>query len=274
MLPTFRPVAIPVLSLVGCADVHGRRAGGPGSPARRRMDDLRRRSRQPAVPAVRSDQPRQLQGPRSGLALQDGRPRAAAGVQFPVHAADGERRPVHDRRYAPRRRRARCGDRRDAVDAPRRRGQARRGRAAPAVGTRAGLLDRRPRGADRLRHARLPDDRARREDRPEGSRVRPQRRRRSQARDGPDDRSRDGRDRAARGADHLRQHDRRRRGAPAGRRARRAGTTRRATSAATTRAPASGCGSSTRFRRRASSATTRGSRTRGRTPATSASGRR
>ena len=50
-----------------------------------------------------------------------------------------------DRRHPARRRRARCGDRRDAVDAQRERRQARRIGAAAAVGPRTGVLDRRAR---------------------------------------------------------------------------------------------------------------------------------
>ena len=54
-----------------------------------------------------------------------------------------ERRRLLDGRHAPRGRRARRGDRRDAVDAQRERGQARRGGAAPALGPRPRVLDRR-----------------------------------------------------------------------------------------------------------------------------------
>ena len=62
--------------------------------------------------------------------------RPAAGDSTAGHAADGERRHLRDRRHPPRRRRARCGDRRAAVDAQRERRQARRSRAAPALGPR------------------------------------------------------------------------------------------------------------------------------------------
>ena len=85
---------------------------------------------------------------------------------FQAHAADGQRRRLLHRRLAPRRRRARRRHRRDAVDAQLERGQARRVGAAPALGTRPRVLDRRRAArAHRLRHARLPDGRARREDR-------------------------------------------------------------------------------------------------------------
>ena len=143
--------------------IRGVRAGWR---AKRRVADLRRRPRQHAVLAARSDQRGQLQQARGRLALQDRRARPAARVQLRVDAADGRRRRLRHRRHAPRRGRARCGDRRDAVDAQRERRQARRRGAAPAVGPRPRLLDRRPRTKpDHLRHARLSDARARREDR-------------------------------------------------------------------------------------------------------------
>ena len=70
-----------------------------------------------------------------------------------------------DRRHAARRGRARCRDRRNAVDAqPRTRASA-AGRPAAALGPRARVLDRRQGGANPLRHARLSADRARCEDR-------------------------------------------------------------------------------------------------------------
>ena len=59
-------------------------------------------------------------------------------------AADGQRRALYDRRNAARRGRARCGHRRTAVGARREGRRARRGRAAPALRPRPGLLDRRP----------------------------------------------------------------------------------------------------------------------------------
>ena len=55
------------------------------------------------------------------------------------------------------------------------------GGAAPALGPRPGLLDRRQGRADPLRHARLSPRGARREDRTAGARLRPQRHRRSEA---------------------------------------------------------------------------------------------
>ena len=109
---------------------------------------------------------------------------------FQAHAADGQRRRLHDRRHAPRRRRARRGHRRDAVDAQRERRQARRSGAAPALRPRPRLLDRRRRGAHHLRHARLPDGRAQREDRRPGRQLRQERHRRSEAGRRPDDGSR------------------------------------------------------------------------------------
>ena len=118
-----------------------------------------------ALRAARSDQQGQLQQARGRVAVQDRQPRTAAGVQLPVHAADGRRHGLHDGRHAPRRRGARRRHRRDDVDAQRGRRQARRGGAASALGPRPRVLVGRPIGANHLRHARLPDDGARREDR-------------------------------------------------------------------------------------------------------------
>ena len=247
------------------------RAGGSESG---RLVDLWRRSRQPPLQAVRSDRSRQLQRPRGRVAIQDRRAGAAAGVQLPGHAAGDQRRALHGRRLAPRRRRARRRHGRDALDAPRGRRQARRRSAAAALRTRSRLLDRREGGADRLRDARLSDDRARCEDRPPGSRVRQGRRRRSQARHRSDDRSRDRRNRAACRADHRQGRHHRRRRTPAGRRAEEPEPRKGIYPRRTTRGPASGCGSSTPFRSAASSATRPGSRDPGSTRATSASGRR
>ena len=82
--------------------------------------------------------------------------------------------------------------------------RARGGVAAPAVGPRRGVLDRRPGRAHPLRHHRLPPRRARREDRRAHPLVRQGRHRRSEGRrgvrQGAADRSRGGRDRAARDA--------------------------------------------------------------------------
>ena len=100
---------------------------------------------QHALRAARSDQRGQFRQARGRLAVQDRRPRPASRVQLRVHAADGRRRALHDRRLAPRGGRARRRDRRDDVDAQRARGQARRRGAAQAVRPRPRLLDRRPR---------------------------------------------------------------------------------------------------------------------------------
>ena len=62
---------------------------------------------QHALLAARSDQRRQLQQARGRVAVQDRQPRPAARVQARGDAADGERRALHDRRHAPRGRRAR-----------------------------------------------------------------------------------------------------------------------------------------------------------------------
>ena len=113
---------------------------------------------------------------------------------------------------AARRRRARRGDRRDALDAQRERGRARRGRAASAVRPRARVLERRHRRSDPLRHARLSADRARRENRDARPELRPERRRRSEARRRSGDGSRHRRDRPAFHADRREERrDRRRR---------------------------------------------------------------
>ena len=176
------------------------------------MAHLRRRPRQHALRAARSDQPGQLQEARGRVALQDRRARAAARVQPAVHAADGRRRAVFDRRHPSRRRCARCRHRRDALDAQPERRPARRGGAAAAVGPRTVVLERRPRRADPLRHAGLPDGRARREDRRARRRLRQERHRRSQAglRSGAVDLDQR-RGRPARGAGHRqgRRHHRR-----------------------------------------------------------------
>ena len=107
--------------------------------------------------------------------------------------------------------RARRRDRRDDLGAPLSGRRARRQRAAPALGPRPRLLDRRPgRRPHHLRDPRLPPDRARREDRPAGQDLRQGRRRRSQSRRGlrhrPADRSRDRGDRAALDADRGQRH--------------------------------------------------------------------
>ena len=145
---------------------------------------------QHALLAARSDQRDELQQARGRVALQDRQPRSAPGVQLPGDAADGERRAVHHRRHAPRGRRARCRDRRAAVDAQHQRRQARRSRRRAS--SRAAASPTGPTAEDdahHLRHARLPDGRARREDRRTGRRLRQGRHRRSEARrrsaDGP-----------------------------------------------------------------------------------------
>ena len=107
----------------------------------RRVDDLRRRPRQHAVFAARSDQRRQLQQARGRLAVQDRQPRSAARVPVRVDAADGARRPLLDRRHAAGGRRARRGHRRAAVDAQRarrRRAARRRPASSPAAASRTG----------------------------------------------------------------------------------------------------------------------------------------
>ena len=96
-----------------------------------------------------------------------------------------------------------------------REGDARRGRAAPAVGPRRVVLDRRQRRRPRhLRHDRLPDGLAQRQDRPAGAVVRQERHHRSEGRRGlrqpAADRSREGRNRPALDADRRRRRGHRR----------------------------------------------------------------
>ena len=99
----------------------------------------------------------QLQQARSRVAVQDRQPRPAPRVQARRHAADGQRRALHDRRHAPRGRRARRGDRRADLGRTAIREGA-RGAVAPRQlsGRGARVLDRRPR---RRTHP-LRDDRA------------------------------------------------------------------------------------------------------------------
>ena len=131
-------------------------------------------------------------------------------------------------------------------------------RAAPALRTRAGVLDRRQRGADCLRLPRLPPDRPRRGDRPPRSGIRRGRHRRPEAEPRPGDRPGDGRDRPACHAGRRRRRGDRGRRAPHGRQPPQPRKREGGTSAATTCGPASGCGSSTRSRGRASSGARRG----------------
>ena len=251
--------------------VRGQQAEAEG----RRVADLRRRPRQHALLAARSDHQRQLQQARSRVAVQDRRARPAARVQLPGDAADGRRRRLLDRRHAPRRRRARRRHRRDAVDAQRERRQARRSGAAPALGPRPRLLDRRPR-ATRIVYV-TPGYQMVALDAKTGVPVA------GFGKNGIVDLKTDDdqpidldhrRDRPARGADRRQGRHRRRRRAPAGRRAEeqdeREGLhprLRRAHRQAAVDLPHHSA-------RRASSATTPGRRTRGRTPATPACGRR
>ena len=228
------------------------------------MAVVRRRSAQPPLFAARPDQRGEFLEPRRCLALQDRQPRPASRVQARRHAAGRRRHALHDRRHAPRGRRARWRDRRAALGALGDRRRARRQLAAPALGPRRGLLDRRPRRrADSLRHDWLSAGRARRQDRVAHRRLRQRRHRRSEGRrgrrQGRADRFDGRRDRPSR---HARDHSRRRRAhrlvdarrrhaedaqQHEGQRARRS-----------TSGPESGCGRSTRFRARASSATTPG----------------
>ena len=75
-----------------------RAALGTGGAGEQRVADLRGDAGEHALLAARSDQRGELRHARSGVAVQDRQPRPAAGVQLPVHAADGRRRALHDRR--------------------------------------------------------------------------------------------------------------------------------------------------------------------------------
>ena len=82
-----------------------------------------------------------LQRARARLAVQHRQLRPPARDELPVDAADGQRHPLRHRGVAPRGRRPRRRDRRAAVDAPRRRGRARRVRrraGCPDAGSRTG----------------------------------------------------------------------------------------------------------------------------------------
>ena len=152
------------------------------------------------------------------------------------------------------RRRARSGHRRAALDAQRAGRRARIRRAAPAVGPRPGVLDRRPRRTHPVRHARLPAHRAEREDRRPRAGLRHERRRRSQAGRRPGDRPDERRHRAPCDADGRQERrDRRRRGQDR-RKPQELSEREGATSADSTSGPASASGSSTPFRSWASSA--------------------
>ena len=108
------------------------------------------------------------------------------------HTAHGRRRALHDGGHPPRRRRARCRDRRAALDARRGRRGARPERPAHRRGPgRRVLVERRRIGSTHhLRDARLPDDRPERQDRRAGWELRPRRRRGSEARQRSGSRSR------------------------------------------------------------------------------------
>ena len=136
-----------------------------------------------------------------------------------------EQRDVRAGRHAPHRRRARSGERRDAVDVAHGRGEARRSGAAAGLGPRPRLLDRRQgRRAHRHRHARLSHGPAQREDRRARRVVRTKRRRRSQDRDrSARHRSRDRRHRPQLAAGARQQRHRRRRRSSSRRRAAREG---------------------------------------------------
>jgi hypothetical protein len=115
-----------------------------------------------------------------------------------LHARDAalrRREPLHDGREHPLGRRDRRRHRRDALDAPARRGDAPPQRASPQLRARGRVLVRWRRVPRDRRHAGLPHGVAGREDRPTSKRLRRGRGRRSAARPGQGDRRRDGGDR-------------------------------------------------------------------------------
>ncbi len=168
---------------------------GPSGPRadrrqERRMAQLRRRHREHALLAARSNQRIELQQAATRVALQYRQPRPAPRIQPGRDAADGERHPLRHGRHAPRRGGAGCGHRRRAVGAQRERRPARPQRASPALRPRTLLLDRWTRRARLLRYARLPPGRAQREDRRAHRRLRQGRHGGSERRRRPDHRSR------------------------------------------------------------------------------------
>ncbi len=242
---------------------------------KRRMAFVCGRAGKHEILAARSNQQRQRQEPADCLAVQDRQPRAAPRFQHAVGAHRRQQRDVRAGRHAPLGRGARSRQRRDAVDVAHGRGQTRRGSAAPGLGPRARVLDRRQgRRAHRHRHARLSHGAAQREDRRSGRRRSAETawsisRRRSispASISRPPTSASTRRPRSATTSSSSEPHI-----CPAARRAPK--RTSRATFAATTCAPASACGFSTRFPSRASSATTRGRTIRGRIRATPATGR-
>ena len=78
------------LRLQGC-----RRTAG-GTAGRQRVAVVRRRPAESALLAARADRRLELQRARGGVALQDRQPRPASRIQARRHAADGQRRAVHD----------------------------------------------------------------------------------------------------------------------------------------------------------------------------------
>ena len=125
-----------------CSDVHHPGRSRANGHAGRRVAHIRRRSGQHALRPARSNQRRELQQAAGRLAIQDGCLRRPPGLQPSDDAADDQRRALRHGRIEAGRRGHRRGDRRTAVDVPDRRGQARGGGAAPAVGPRCGVLDR------------------------------------------------------------------------------------------------------------------------------------
>ena len=126
------------------------------------MAQLRRRRREHALLAARPDRRLELRAARDRLALPDRQLRPRAGVQARRNPGDGRGRRLRHRGDAAGGGRARRRDRRAALDAPRGRGGAGRGVAAPPVRPRPGVLERRRRGARPLRDDRLPPRGARR----------------------------------------------------------------------------------------------------------------
>ena len=140
---------------------------GQPSTAKGRVAVLHGRPERLALLAARSDQRLELQQARGRVAIQDRQLRTVPGIQARRHAADGERRDLHDRRHAARRdraRRARPASRSGRTACAK--ASAPRCRRASCRAAACRLLDRRQgRRTHPLRDDRLPPRRAEREER-------------------------------------------------------------------------------------------------------------
>ena len=124
----------------------GRRVACRGAAAHRRwrVAPLWRRFERHQVLAARSDRQRQRRGTPDRLAVEDRQFRTATGFLLPGDAADDWRGVVHHRWLEPQRGRHRWRYRRNAVDAPLRRGRTRhQGADSRRRRPGRGVLDRR-----------------------------------------------------------------------------------------------------------------------------------